>query len=101
MNQLRLPRGIARPSLLALCVAAGISPPAQAATWQLNDDWSATTNTTLSLGTSWALENPDKHLLTGADARSIVARVAASTTTATTASSTIAATTRSPPCSRA
>lgn len=71
MNQLRLPRGIARPSLLALCVAAGISPPAQAATWQLNDDWSATTNTTLSLGTSWALENPDKHLLTGADARSI------------------------------
>lgn len=60
-----------RPTLLALCVAASASPGAHAVSWQLNDDWSATTNTTLSLGTSWSLQNPDKHLLTAADARSI------------------------------
>lgn len=71
MKDNALPRAFAHPTLLALCIAASISQGAHASTWQLNDDWSATTNTTLSFGTSWAMENPDKHLLTAADARSI------------------------------
>lgn len=57
------------PSLLALSIA--LATQAQAATFDLNEDWSLTTNTTLSLGTSWSLENADKHLMTAGDARSI------------------------------
>ncbi|AHL74384.1 hypothetical protein CH92_04495 [Stutzerimonas stutzeri] len=42
-----------------------------AATWDFENDWSLTTNTTLSLGTSWSLQNADKGLLNKADAASI------------------------------
>lgn len=62
-----------RPSLLAagIALAALGSPLAQATTWQVNDDWSLTSNTTLTLGSSWALRNADPDQLTIADARSI------------------------------
>ncbi|HIE1866400.1 DUF1302 domain-containing protein [Pseudomonas aeruginosa] len=63
--------GISRSSLLALCIGAAIIPNAHAVAWQLGDKWSATSNTTLSLGISWSLENPDKDLLTSADAGNI------------------------------
>lgn len=43
----------------------------QAATWQLDDAWSLTTHSTLSLGTSWSLQDADKGLLNKADAASI------------------------------
>lgn len=55
----------------AITLAALTSPSAQAATWQINDDWSLTSNTTLTLGSSWALRNADPDQLTVADARSI------------------------------
>ncbi|MDN6859204.1 DUF1302 domain-containing protein [Pseudomonas sp. CAN2814] len=57
-----------RLSVLALAISATNAP---AATWQLNDDWSLTSNTTLSLGTSWSLQDADKGQLTRADANSI------------------------------
>ncbi|MEN0105493.1 MAG: DUF1302 family protein, partial [Pseudomonas sp.] len=61
-----------RPSLLALAIAlGGASAPTCAATWQVGEDWSLTSNSTLTLGSSWALENPDKDLVTKADAASI------------------------------
>lgn len=61
-----------RPTAMALGIAlATVGPVSQAATWQLNNDWSLASNTTLSLGTSWSLENADKHLLNKADATSI------------------------------
>ncbi|KAF1065768.1 MAG: hypothetical protein GAK45_02111 [Pseudomonas citronellolis] len=56
---------------LAVSLALLASPLAQAATWQIDDDWSLTSNTTLSLGTSWSLQNADKALLNKADAASI------------------------------
>lgn len=41
---------------LAIGIAvAACGQPLQAATWQVSDDWGLTTNTTLSLGTSWSL----------------------------------------------
>ncbi|MHA6138870.1 DUF1302 domain-containing protein [Pseudomonas mohnii] len=68
----RSPAPRVRPHLLALGVAmvSGIQS-AQATSWQVNDDWSLTTNTTLSLGTSWSLQSADKFQMTAADAASI------------------------------
>lgn len=61
-----------RPHLLALGVSLALHGQlAHATTWQMGEDWSLTSNTTLSLGTSWALDNPDKQQLTAADAASI------------------------------
>jgi hypothetical protein len=61
-----------RPGALAIGIAlAACGQPLQAATWQVSDDWGLTTNTTLSLGTSWSLQDADKRQLTAADARSI------------------------------
>lgn len=62
-----------RPTLLAAGVALATlnSPLTRAETWQLREDWSLTSNTTLSLGTSWALRNADPDQLTVADARAI------------------------------
>ncbi|MNZ44684.1 hypothetical protein D3C78_623170 [compost metagenome] len=62
-----------RPCLVATGVALAIhaSASVQAATWNLNDDWNLTSNTTLSLGSSWSMEDPDKKLMTKADALSI------------------------------
>lgn len=64
-----------RPHALALGIAlasfGAISPLAQASTWSINDDWELSSTTSVSLGTSWALENADKALLNKADAASI------------------------------
>ncbi|TDF83806.1 DUF1302 domain-containing protein [Pseudomonas sp. H9] len=60
------------PSLLALSIAvASLAGTARAAVWQINDDWSLSSNSTLSLGTSWSLQSADKQQLTRADAASI------------------------------
>lgn len=70
----RFPASASRqPSLLALSIAlASInSTQLHAATFDLNEDWSLTTNTTLSLGTSWALQGADPKLVTRSDAASI------------------------------
>jgi hypothetical protein len=40
-------------------------------TFPVNDEWNLTANTTLSLGSSWALRNADPNQLTVPDARSI------------------------------
>ena len=64
----RLPPGF---SAAGLALATLACPLAQATSWQVNDDWSLTTNTTLTLGNSWALRNADPDQLTIADARSI------------------------------
>ncbi|MDH4610464.1 DUF1302 domain-containing protein [Pseudomonas sp. BN102] len=62
-----------RPSLLAagIAIASLGSPHLLAANFQLNDDWGLDVNTTLSLGTSWSLEDADEKLITKADAASI------------------------------
>jgi len=55
-------------------LALGIALASQcslAATWDFENDWSLTSNTTLSLGTSWSLQDADKGLLNKADAASI------------------------------
>jgi len=60
-----------RSSTATLAFAFALSPLAQATTWDISDDWSLTSNTTLTLGSSWALRNADPNQLTVADARSI------------------------------
>ena len=59
--------------LLAGSVALALSAGSQAwaTTFAVNDDWSLTTNTTLTLGSSWALRNADPGLLYAPDAASI------------------------------
>jgi len=61
------------PSLLAAGVALAslASPAVHAATFAVGEDWSLTTNTTLSLGSNWALRNADPDLVYAPDARSI------------------------------
>ncbi|MFJ4067196.1 DUF1302 domain-containing protein [Pseudomonas sp. NPDC089996] len=61
------------PNLLAVLAAltSAASPSLQAAAFEVNEDWSLSVNTTLSLGTSWSLQNPDTKQLTKADAASI------------------------------
>ncbi|MCW2268912.1 MULTISPECIES: DUF1302 domain-containing protein [Pseudomonas] len=61
------------PGLIAagLALATSGMPQARATTWQLNDDWNLTSNSTLTLGSSWALRNADPNQLTTPDARSI------------------------------
>lgn len=67
--RLRLNRlGHPRPQPLALAVLAALAGPACATTFDLNDDWSLSTKTTLSLGSSWSTQNPDKSLMTRANA---------------------------------
>ncbi len=53
---------------LALAVLAALCAPAQAASIEINDDWSLSTKSTLSLGSSWALEDPNTYLMTRANA---------------------------------
>lgn len=53
---------------LALAVFAAISAPSQATSFDINEDWSLSTKTTVTLGSSWALENPDASLMTRANA---------------------------------
>ncbi|WP_460163739.1 DUF1302 domain-containing protein [Pseudomonas sp. S2_F03] len=43
--------------------------PAQATSYEINEDWSLSTKTTLTLGSSWSTQNPDKSLMTRANAR--------------------------------
>ncbi|MFJ3261649.1 DUF1302 domain-containing protein [Pseudomonas sp. NPDC086581] len=57
---------IAKPLLLALAVSSAFS--AQATTFELNDDWNLSTKTTLSLGASWSAQDPNRHLMTHANA---------------------------------
>lgn len=64
----RLPPGF---SVASIAFATLACPLAEATTWQVNDDWSLTTNSTFTLGSSWALRNADPGQLTVADARSI------------------------------
>lgn len=61
------------PCLLAVGVALATfaSQQAHATTFNVNEDWSLTTNTTLTYGQSWALRNPDPGMLYAPDARSI------------------------------
>ena len=55
----------------AIFISTLYTPFACSATWSVSDDWVLSTNTTVSLGASWALRNPDPSQLTVADARSI------------------------------
>ncbi|QGW77048.1 DUF1302 family protein [Pseudomonas alkylphenolica] len=55
-------------SPLILAVLASVAAPAQATTFDLNEDWSFTTRSTLSLGSSWSTQSPDRHLMTRANA---------------------------------
>ncbi|MDN7141302.1 DUF1302 domain-containing protein [Pseudomonas sp. JQ170] len=57
-----------RPSPLLLAVLASVAAPLQATTFDINDDWSFTTRTTLSLGSSWSTQHPNRHLMTRANA---------------------------------
>jgi hypothetical protein len=67
-----LPVGRFRFCALALCIGlANQAQSLQAATFGLSDYWSLTTNSTLTLGTSWSLQDADKGLLTKADAARI------------------------------
>ena len=60
--------GHTRPQPLALAVIAALAGPASATTFDFNEDWSLSTKTTLSLGSSWSTQNPDKSLMTRANA---------------------------------
>ncbi|MBV7570488.1 DUF1302 domain-containing protein [Pseudomonas sp. PDM27] len=60
--------GHTRPQPLALAILAVLTGPACATTFDLNEDWSLSTKTSLSLGSSWSTQNPDKSLMTRANA---------------------------------
>ena len=60
--------GHTRPQPLALAILAVLTGPTHATTWDLNEDWSLSTKTSLSLGSSWSTQNPDKSLMTRANA---------------------------------
>ncbi|MGZ9739449.1 DUF1302 domain-containing protein [Pseudomonas sp. GNP012] len=60
--------GHSRPQPLALAIVAILTGPACATTFDLNEDWSLSTRTSLSLGSSWSTQNPDKSLMTRANA---------------------------------
>ncbi|WP_223506181.1 DUF1302 domain-containing protein [Pseudomonas sp. GL-RE-29] len=60
--------GHTRPQPLVLAVLAAMAGPTQATTFDLNEDWSLSTKTTLSLGSSWSTQSPDKSLMTRANA---------------------------------
>ncbi|MCP2020653.1 DUF1302 domain-containing protein [Pseudomonas laurylsulfatiphila] len=60
--------GHTRPQPLALAILAVLTGPACATTFDLNEDWSLSTRTSLSLGSSWSTQNPDKSLMTRANA---------------------------------
>ncbi|WP_131108349.1 DUF1302 domain-containing protein [Pseudomonas sp. Sample_10] len=60
--------GHTRPQPLALAIIAVLTGPACATTFDINEDWSLSTKTTLSLGSSWSTQNPDKSLMTRANA---------------------------------
>ncbi|MGJ7517617.1 DUF1302 domain-containing protein [Pseudomonas baetica] len=60
--------GHPRPQPLALAIVALMTGSASATTFDINDDWSLSTKTTLSLGSSWSTQNPDKSLMTRANA---------------------------------
>ncbi|MFJ1337396.1 DUF1302 domain-containing protein [Pseudomonas caricapapayae] len=63
---LRLDSGGRSPLILAMLAA--VVAPAQATTFDLNENWSFTTRSTLSLGSSWSTQSPDRHLMTRANA---------------------------------
>ncbi|WP_448119144.1 DUF1302 domain-containing protein [Pseudomonas serbica] len=60
--------GHPRPQPLALAILAVLAGPASATTFEINEDWSLSTKTALSLGSSWSTQNPDKSLMTRANA---------------------------------
>ncbi|WP_095152758.1 DUF1302 domain-containing protein [Pseudomonas sp. Irchel s3b5] len=60
--------GHTRPQPLALAVLAVLAGPASATTFDLNEDWSLSTKTSLSVGSSWSTQSPDKSLMTRANA---------------------------------
>ncbi|KII33674.1 hypothetical protein NL64_09220 [Pseudomonas fluorescens] len=60
--------GHARPRPLTLAILAVLAGPSYATTFDINEDWSLSTKTTLSLGSSWSTQNPDKSLMTRANA---------------------------------
>jgi hypothetical protein len=60
-----------RQGLLASAIVLANSSQLQAASFEVGDEWNLSVNTTLSLGTSWALQGADKALVTKADAASI------------------------------
>ena len=60
--------GHPRPQPLALAILAVLAGPATATTFDINEDWSLSTKTALSLGSSWSTQNPDKSLMTRANA---------------------------------
>lgn len=61
-----------RPGLIALSVWAACLPvKAMATSWDISEDWSLSTQTSISVGTSWSLQDGDRHLMTAADAASI------------------------------
>lgn len=60
--------GHPRPPLLALAMSAVLTGPACATTFDINEDWSLSTKTSLSLGSSWSTQGPDKNLMTRANA---------------------------------
>lgn len=64
--RLRFDGSARSPWLLALL--ASVAAPAQAITFDINEDWSFTTRSTLSLGSSWSTQSPDRHLMTRANA---------------------------------
>ncbi len=67
--RLRLPRcGHATLQPLALAVLAALAAPSHASSYEFNDDWSLSTKTTLSVGSSWALDDPDSSLMSRANA---------------------------------
>nr|WP_256358977.1 DUF1302 domain-containing protein [Pseudomonas sp. PDM27] len=51
-----------------MAILAVLTGPACATTFDLNEDWSLSTKTSLSLGSSWSTQNPDKSLMTRANA---------------------------------
>ncbi|MHC8300498.1 DUF1302 domain-containing protein [Pseudomonas sp. ZS1P83] len=60
--------GHPRPQPLALAILAVLTTPSYATSFDINEDWSLSTKTTLTLGSSWSTQNPDKSLMTRANA---------------------------------
>ncbi|MHC8321022.1 DUF1302 domain-containing protein [Pseudomonas sp. GB2N2] len=60
--------GHSRPQPLALAILAVLTTPSYATSIDINEDWSLSTKTTLTLGSSWSTQNPDKSLMTRANA---------------------------------
>lgn len=60
--------GLVRPQPFVLAILVPLTGASQAESFEFNEDWSLSTRTTLTFGSSWSTQSPDTSLMTGANA---------------------------------